>query len=63
MNTYTINQGYDDQRTVSATQFSTVGDFIDFYGQATDGGLSLPVVLRVRADRVFTIELNDLVPR
>ncbi|WP_371635989.1 hypothetical protein OG988_18785 [Streptomyces zaomyceticus] len=63
MNTYTINQGYDDERTVSATQFSTVGDFIDFYGREVDGGLSLPIVLRMRADRVFTVELTQLEAR
>ncbi|MGW1935851.1 hypothetical protein [Streptomyces sp. CB03578] len=55
MKEFVINKGYGDERPISATSYSTVGDFIDFFGPYTDG--ESPVVLRVRADRVYTIEL------
>ncbi|MFG2641191.1 hypothetical protein ACGFYP_09520 [Streptomyces sp. NPDC048370] len=61
MNTYTINKGYDDQRTVAATDFMTVGEFVDFFGRSADGGRT--TVLRVRADRVWNIELTELAIR
>ncbi|MFJ5020119.1 hypothetical protein [Streptomyces goshikiensis] len=54
---YVVNKGYGDVREVEAQSFSTVGEFVDFHG--TFDGDSSPVVLRLRADRVFTIELNQ----
>ncbi|MGW6881709.1 hypothetical protein ACWGEU_15790 [Streptomyces goshikiensis] len=54
---YVINKEYGDVREVEAQSFSTVGEFIDFYGHYD--GDDTPIVLRVRADRVFTIELNQ----
>jgi hypothetical protein len=55
MDKYAINKGYDDERTVEASSFSTVGDFIDFYGVYEDG--VMPVVLRLRSSKVYTVEL------
>ncbi|MEU6210966.1 hypothetical protein ABZ891_13780 [Streptomyces sp. NPDC047023] len=57
MRKYVINKEYGDAREVEAQSFSTVGEFVDFHGPY-DGG-DAPIVLRVRADRVFTIELTQ----
>lgn len=55
MSRYVINKDYGDAREIEATSYSTVGDFIDFYGEYDDG--VMPVVFRVRAAKVQTVEL------
>ncbi|MFD4814656.1 hypothetical protein [Streptomyces sp. NPDC058418] len=55
MSKYVINKNYDDEREIEATSYSTVGDFIDFYGEYDDG--VMPVIFRVRAAKVQTVEL------
>jgi hypothetical protein len=57
MHRYVINKDYGDEREVEATSYSTVGDFIDFYGKYDDG--VTPVVFRVRSGKVHTVELID----
>ncbi|MFI0930370.1 hypothetical protein ACH4RG_01285 [Streptomyces sp. NPDC021019] len=51
---YVINKGFDSEREVEAIGFSTVGDYIDFYG--IDGRGDKIVTLRIRAARVETVE-------
>ncbi|XQE81007.1 hypothetical protein ACN24L_21610 [Streptomyces microflavus] len=52
---YVINKDYGDERKIEASSYSTVGDFIDFYGEYDDG--VMPVLYRVRAAKVQTVEL------
>ncbi|WP_328299187.1 hypothetical protein OG389_16165 [Streptomyces sp. NBC_00435] len=56
MNEYVINRSYGDERSIRATTYSTVGDFIDFFGPYVNE--ESPVVLRIRADKIHTIELS-----
>ncbi|MCX4395245.1 MULTISPECIES: hypothetical protein [unclassified Streptomyces] len=55
MSKYVINKDYGDEREVEAESYSTVGDFIDFYGEYDDG--VTPMVFRVRSSKVQTVEL------